>query len=119
MRKSRRIWRSSAFKTVEIYEEFNLPLPDFQIINRLFANENGENSECTRQERRLIWERMVAKFPTCQCKGSFLRIKKTEPHKEQENSHEVISHNAVYWYLTKIIKTGYIPIIGRRNVQSN
>jgi ATP-dependent DNA helicase PIF1 len=47
-------------------EDFNLPLPDFQMINQLVANENCENSVITRQERRLMGERMVAQLNTSQ-----------------------------------------------------
>jgi nucleoside-triphosphatase THEP1 len=49
-----------------LLEDFNLPLPDFQMINQLVSNENSENSVITRQERRLMGERMVAQLNTSQ-----------------------------------------------------
>jgi hypothetical protein len=33
-----------------LLEDFNLPLPDFQMINQLVSNENGKNSVITRQK---------------------------------------------------------------------
>jgi hypothetical protein len=46
-------------------EEFHLPLPDFQMINQLVVNENGDG-ETTRVEKRLMGETMVAQLNTGQ-----------------------------------------------------
>ena len=46
-------------------EEFNLPLQNFQMINQLVVNENGD-SEITMVEKRLMGDTMVAQLNTGQ-----------------------------------------------------